>query len=365
MDHTNPPNLFIPGPTQVAPEILDAMSAPAVGHRTPECADLWRTARQGLGRLMQTRAEVLMLTAPASAMMEASIRNGVRERCLNLICGAFSKRWHDVSVSCGKDAVPVEVEWGKGFSAEELRTALEAHAPVDAVTVVHNETSTGVVNPIQDYAAVLADFPGTFLFVDTVSSMGGIPVEVDAWGLDVCLFGVQKCLALPAGIAVASASDATLARAAEIEYRGWFLDFLRLQKSNAKEQSPTTPSTAHLYALVRQLERIFEEGLQARWDRHRAMAECVRTWAEGHGWNLFSAEGFRSNTVSCIARGEGPDFLPALDTLREQGILVSNGYGALKDKTFRIGHMGEHDLAAIQDLLCRFDAALTSNGISA
>ncbi len=354
------PKLFLPGPTQVAPEILAEMSRPAIGHRGAECARLWRTARAGLRRLMGTEGELLMLTGPASAMMEAAVRNTVRERSLHLVNGAFSKRWFDIARACGKQAVAVEQEWGHGFGAEDLAAALAEHGPVDAVTVVHNETSTGVTSPIQDYRAVLAEHPDTLLLVDTVSSMAGLPVEVDAWGLDVCLFGTQKCLALPAGLAFASVSERALARAAEVEQRGWLLDFLKLAKSNQKEQSPTTPSTAHLYALVRQLERIEQEGREQRWQRHRAMAERCRSWAEGHGWRLFPQPGFRSDTVSCIARGDGPDFNPAITRLAEQGVIVSGGYGALKGQTFRIGHMGEHRMEDLDQLLADFDAALAA-----
>ncbi len=360
MTHPATPQLFIPGPTQVAPEVLAEMSRPAIGHRGAECARLWASARAGLRRLMATEAELLMLTGPASAMMEAAVRNTARGRSLHLVNGAFSKRWFEIALSCGKEAVACEKEWGQGFTADDLAAALEHHGPADAVTVVHNETSTGTCSPIQDYRAVLEAYPETLLLVDTVSSMAGAPVRVDDWGLDVCLFGTQKCLALPAGLAVASVSARAMARAAEVEHKGWLLDFERLAKGNQKEQSPTTPSTAHLYALVRQLERIEEEGLEARWARHAAMAARTREWAEGHGWTLFPAAGFRSETVSCIGRGAGPDFGPALARLAEQGIAVSGGYGKLKGETFRIGHMGEHRLEDLDELLRRFDAALAA-----
>ena len=349
--------LFIPGPTEVHPEILAEMARPAIGHRTEECARLWGTARAGLGRLMQTEYEVVMLTAPASAMMEAVVRNLVRGSSLHVVQGAFSRRWRDIALANGKDAHTLDIPLGQGVTAVELRTALEAR-PYDIVTVVHNETSTGTLTPLEPLAAVLQDFPDTLLCVDTVSSMAGAPVRVDAWGLDVCLFGMQKCLALPAGMSVASVSPRAMERAAQVEDRGWLLDFLKLAKGNEKEQSPTTPSTAHLYALVAQLERIEGEGLEARWRRHAEMAQATRDWAAGHGWSPFPAEGFRSDTVSCIARGDGPAFGAALATLKAEGILVSNGYGELKDKTFRIGHMGEHTMDDLQDLLQRFDRAM-------
>ncbi|RKZ13774.1 aminotransferase, partial [bacterium] len=340
----NQPTLFIPGPTQVAPDVLAEMSRPAIGHRGAECARLWQTAREGLRKLMQTEAEIILLTAPASAMMEAAVVNTVQGRSLHLVNGAFSQRWLDIAASRGKDTVAVQHEWGHGFTANDLASALDEHGPVDAVTVVHNETSTGTTSPIQDYRAVLQDHPRTLLLVDTVSSMAGVPVQVDEWGLDVCLFGVQKCMALPAGISVAAVSSRAMERAAQVEQRGWFMDFVRLAKGNAKEQSPTTPSTAHLYALVRQLERIETEGLANRHARHRAMATRTREWATGHGWKLFPAEGFASDTVSCIARAEGPDFNDALARLAEEGLLVAGGYGKLKGETFRLGHMGEHTI---------------------
>jgi predicted phosphoserine aminotransferase len=350
--------LFIPGPTQVAPEVLAEMSRPAIGHRSAECARLWGEARAGLRTLMQTEAEIVMLTAPATAMMEASVRNVVRERSLHLVNGAFSNRWYEVAKACGKDAIAIEKEWGQGFTAGDLAAALKEHGPVDAVTVVHNETSTGTTSPVQDYRTVLADYPDTLLCVDTVSSMAGIPVKVDDWGLDICLFGIQKCMALPAGLAIASVSARALERAATIEHRGWFLDFLRLAKSNEKEQSPTTPSTAHLYAMVAQLGRIEAEGLENRWQRHRDMAERTREWATAKGWAMFPGHGFWSDTVSCIARAEGPDFNPAIARLADEGLVVSGGYGKLKGETFRIGHMGEHTMEDLEQLLERFDAAL-------
>jgi len=354
--------LFIPGPTQVHPEILAEMARPAIGHRTQECARLWGTARAGLSRLMLTQNEILMLTAPASAMMEATVRNLVQEHSLHVVNGAFSKRWFEIAKGNGKKAVAVEIPWGQGIDADGLRSALDAAKAegkeYDIVTVVHNETSTGTVTPLEPLAEVLQDYPNTLLCVDTVSSMAGAPVRVDDWKLDVCLFGLQKCLALPAGMAIAAVSARAMERAAQVENRGWVLDFLRLAKGNEKEQSPTTPSTAHLYALVAQLGRIEEEGLERRWTRHAEMADFTRRWAQGHGWEPFPAKGHRSDTVSCIARGDGPDFVPALEALKAEGILVSNGYGDLKGKTFRIGHMGEHTMDDLKDLLQRFDAAL-------
>lgn len=356
--------LFIPGPTQVHPDILTEMARPAIGHRTPECAQLWGAARAGLSKLMFTRNEILMLTAPASAMMEATIRNLVQEHSLHVVNGAFSKRWFEIAKSNGKQAVAIDIAWGHGIDADGLRAALEAAKAegksYDIVTVVHNETSTGTVTPLEPLAEVLADYPETLLCVDTVSSMAGAPVRVDDWKLDVCLFGLQKCLALPAGMAIAAVSPRAMQRAARVQDRGWVLDFLRLAKGNEKEQSPTTPSTAHLYALVAQLKRIEEEGLENRWARHAEMAAATREWASGHGWLPYPQEGNRSETVSCIARGDGPDFVPALTTLKAEGLLVSNGYGDLKGKTFRIGHMGEHTMDDLTDLLQRFDAALNA-----
>jgi predicted phosphoserine aminotransferase len=311
---------------------------------------------------MQTDAEILMLTAPASAMMEAAVRNLVHARSLHLVNGAFSKRWFDIGVANGTQAEKLEVPMGEAVTGPMLQKVLQDAAEdgrtFDIITVVHSETSTGTVTPIADLADVLQDFPDTLLCVDSVSSMAGTSVPVDEWKMDVCLFGLQKCLALPAGMSIASVSKRAMARAEQVPSRGWLLDYVRLRDKNVKEQSPTTPSTAHLYALVKQLQRIDAEGVHNRYARHEAMAKRVREWAHGKGWHMFPAEGFQSATVSCIARGDGPDFVPALSSLKADGILVSNGYGDLKGKTFRIGHMGEHSMADIEDLITRFDAAL-------
>lgn len=352
-----PLKLFIPGPTEVAPEVLAEMARSAIGHRTPACAELWASCREGLRRLFQTEQEILMLTGPASAFMEAAIRNFVSRKSLHLVCGAFSKRWYEMAVACGKEATAFEVPWGEGFRPEALDAAL-AMGDYEAVTLVHNETSTGVMNPLAELAEVVQGHPEVLLLVDTVSSLAGAPVAFDDMKLDFCLAGVQKALALPAGLAVAAVSERALQRAAEVADRGWFLDVLRLVTSNQKEQSPTTPSTAHLYALQFQLQRIFEEGLVARWQRHAAMSERTQAWALQQGFELFAADGFRSQTVSCIGRGDGPDFVPALQNLLQQGLLVSNGYGKLKNQTFRIGHMGEHRMSDLEDLLSRFESAL-------
>lgn len=355
---TRPPKLFLPGPTEVAPEILAEMARPAVGHRSAECARLWKECREGLRWLLGSSGEILMVAGPASALMEAAIRNLVPRRSLHLVCGAFSKRWHQIALDCGREAEALEVEWGRGICPAAAATAVAGGA-FDAVTVVHNETSTGVANPVAEIAAaVRRAAPDTLVLVDTVSSLAGLPVRADDWGLDLCLAGVQKALALPPGMAVAAASRRAMERTGCVTGRGWWTDFKRLAASNHKEQSPTTPSTAHLYALAAQLRRIAAEGLEARWARHRAMAGRTRAWARGHGFELFSEKGFRSDTVSCIARGSGPDFVPALERLEEQGFLVSNGYGPLRDRTFRIGHMGEHDLDGLDEMLACFDAVL-------
>ncbi len=357
-----PPKLFLPGPTEVDPEILAEMARPVVGHRTEECARLWKACRQGVGQVMGSTGEILLVSGPASAVMEAALRNCVQKKSLHLVCGAFSKRWHTIAVECGLDADALEVEWGRGFRPEQLDEAL-SRAPYEAVTIVHNETSTGVTNPLPELAAVMKDHPGTLLLVDTVSSLGGLPVRVDSWGLDVCLAGVQKALALPPGFTVASVSPRAMEKAHGVPHRGWWLDFVRLAESNTREESPATPSTAHLHALARQLERILAEGLETRWERHRRMAGRVRSWALSKGWGILAEEGFRSDTVTCVARGGGPDFGPALERLKKEGFLVSPGYGKLRGATFRFGHMGDHTLEGVDEVLRHFDAALEAAGV--
>ena len=350
MSHTR---LFIPGPSEVRPEILQAQTAPMIGHRSGDCDALIASVEAKLQQVFMTANRVYILASSGSGLQEAAIRNSVRagQRVACFVNGAFSLRWHEVAAGCGKEAVRFDLPWGQPVRPADVDAAL-AGGDWDAVAVVHNETSTGVASPVGEIAALLrASYPETLLLVDAVSSLAGDWIPTDAWGLDICLTSSQKALALPPGLAFAAVSDRVLARAREVSGRGWYFDFLVLEKYLVKNTTPATPAISLLRAADRQLGDILAEGMDARVARHGRLASLTQQWALSHGFGLFAAEGYRSQTVTCVENTPGIDYAALSKFLKARGLAISNGYGDLKGKTLRIAHMGDVSEAEMQELL--------------
>jgi len=325
-----------------------------IGHRSAEFSQLFQRLQPRLQRLFQTRDRVYISTSSGTGLWEAAVRNCVRSRCLNLVNGAFGERWRRVAMANGKQSVAVEAEWGQAIRPEHVGEVLEREA-VDAVALVHNETSTGVLNPLEEIAEVVRRFPEALLLVDAVSSLGGADIPVDDLGIDVCLTSSQKALALPPGLALASVSDRALARAQEVENRGYYFDFLVFEEYLARNQTPTTPPISLLYALDYQLDRILAEGLTARFRRHQAMAQIVCNWAEERGFELFAEQGHRSPTVTVVRNTQGIDVHALQAHLKGCGMAIADGYGPFKGSTFRIAHMGDLTPAEVEEVLAATD----------
>ena len=353
-DHTV---LYTPGPTEVAPEILREMSRPIIGHRGLEMQSLIRDLVPRLRSLFGARSHDVFLTAcSATGLWEAALRNCVARRVLVPVCGAFSERFYDVALACGLEADPLHVEWGRAVPAQAVSDML-ATGKYDAVALVHNETSTGVVNPLAEIGEAVRRQNDVLLLVDAVSSLGGIPVEVDRTGIDVCLASVQKCLALPPGFSVCAVSPRALERSARRVGKGYYLDFIRLKSCFDKSQPMATPSVSHMFALQAQMKRIETEGLEARYARHRAMADRTREWAMER-FGLFAEDGARSNTITCVSNTRKLEVARFIADLAGRGFGISNGYGRIKELTFRIGHMGDHTLEGVDALLTAMDEVL-------
>jgi len=349
--------LFIPGPTDVLPEVLEAMAKPPISHRGEEISALSRRLEEAARKIMRTSHAVLFSTSSATGLMEAAVRNAVERRVLSLVCGAFSERWYDVALANGIEADRLEVPWGKAIDPADVERRL-ATGRYDAVTLAHNETSTGVANPLREIAEVVKRFPEIAFMVDTVSSLGGMPVEVDSMGIDLCLASVQKCLALPPGFSLCSVSEKILERSKRARNKGWYFDLARMAEKGAKGQSPTTPSVSHMFAMDVQFARILEEGLERRWARHRAMAEMTRAWARDR-FALYADEPACSDTVTCVANNRGADIGGMIQKLKLRGYLLSNGYGDLKGKAFRVAHMGERRAEEVREMLGVMDEVLS------
>ncbi|HZY45367.1 MAG TPA: alanine--glyoxylate aminotransferase family protein, partial [Anaerolineae bacterium] len=352
--------LFIPGPTDVHPDTLAAQNRSMIGHRGADFEALFARIQPKLRQVFFTNNRVYISTSSGTGLQEASVRNCVAHKVLCCINGAFSERWYEVAVANGKEVTRLDVEWGHAVKPDQIDAALK-NGGFDAITLVHNETSTGVVSPIKDIAAVLHDrYPEVTILIDAVSSLGGDKLDFDGWGLDVLLTSSQKCFAVPPGLAFAAVSDRALAKAKGISNRGLYFDFVDLEKYLLKNQTPATPAISLMWALDAALDRMLAEGLDARFARHAQMADRVRGWAEQQ-FDLFAEPGYRSHTVTCVKNTRSID-VKALNTfLKSKGMQLSDGYGDLKGHTFRIAHMGEIRMEDVAELLACIDEFLMHN----
>jgi predicted phosphoserine aminotransferase len=344
---------FLPGPTDVHPEVLTAMQRPMIGHRSSAMEQLLAGLQPPLAQLFRTSRTVLVGTTSATGFMELAVRNGVRHRALSLVNGSFSERFAKLVRACGKECIRLDVPLGCAIEPDMLRDALR-RTPVDAVTLVHSETSTGVLQDVESLAAVVREFDDVLLLVDAVTSLAGSPVETDRWGggLDFVFTGSQKALALPPGLAFGVASERMLERAKTLPGRGLYFDLVSFMEVTLKHQPTNTPAISLLYALESQLARIARDGgVEARWRRHDAMRSRVEAWSAERGVPFLPREGRRSWTVSCLKVPDGKPATTVVSALKQAGWTIGAGYGSLKETTIRIGHMGDHTLEALEELL--------------
>jgi predicted phosphoserine aminotransferase len=351
--------LYIPGPIDVREEVLEAQTEWMIGHRSTEFADLYARMQGKLKQTFYTQNPVYLYTSSGTGIWESASRCTVRDdaKILHLTCGSFSERWAEVSQLNGKKVDVLAADWGCHNEPEKLAEALKREK-YDAVAVVMNETSTGVRNPVEQYAEILKGYPDTLFLVDTVSIYMGAKIEVDAWEIDVCLTSTQKAFALPPGMAFGATSPAVLERAKQVKNRGYYFDVIEIDKHHQKNNTPATPPVALMFAADKQLDDILAEGLDARFARHQKMAEMTRAWAHKAGFKMFSEEGHHSPTVSTITNNREVDIKALNSFLRQRGMVISNGYGKLKDKTFRIAHMGDLQPAHMEELFAAMDEYL-------
>ncbi|MDX1566465.1 MAG: alanine--glyoxylate aminotransferase family protein [Longimicrobiales bacterium] len=355
---------FLPGPTEVHPDVLEAQARPMIGHRGPAIEELMGRIQDGLRMLFRTERYVLVSTSSATGLMEAAIRNGVRDRVLSLVNGAFSGRFANIAESCGKDVDRLEVPWGEVHDPEQVRKKLQS-GDYDAVTLVHSETSTGARNRVPEIAEVVREFDDVLVLVDSVSGLGGADVRTDEWGLDFVLTGTQKAVAVPPGLAFAAPSERLMERSKSLPDRGTYFDLQKFQAKIEKNQTPNTPAVSLLYALDVQLQRIRSEGLDARQERHLQMARRCWEWVDGlredRGVDVrcfVEDPDHRSPTVTCVLLPDGLSGKNVVSTMKEKGWVIGGGYGKMKEGAFRIGHMGEQTLDTLNGLLAELEETL-------
>jgi aspartate aminotransferase-like enzyme len=336
---------FLPGPTEVPSDVLAAMSRPMMPHRGAEFESLFARIQSGLQFVFRTRRPVYVSSSSATGLMEAAVRCAPPGPVLALVNGAFSARFAAIARACDRDTQVLEVPPGSVHEHSAIDEALAART-FAAMTVVHSETSTGALTDIATLARI-AHAHGTIILVDSVSGVGGARVETDAWELDFVLTGSQKALAVPPGLSFAVASESYLRHARVAPARGVYFDVVEMEEFARKNQTPSTPAISLLYATDVQLDRVRAEGMEARWARHEAMRDSVIRWTmecqnTGSAVSILAPANSRSPTVSAITLPVGVSGDMIVKKVAERGFVIGNGYGALKERTVRIGHMGEH-----------------------
>jgi len=350
--------LFIPGPVEVSEKTMRAFSRPMIGHRSKDFQALYADIHPKLQQIFFTKQPVFVSTSSAWGVMEGAIRNLVSKKVLNCMSGAFSDKWFDVAKKCGKSAEALQVEWGQPILPEAIEAKLST-GEFDAITLIHNETSTGTMNPLFDIAKVMRKFPDVQFIVDCVSSFTAMKIPFDELGIDIMLAGTQKALALPAGAALFTVSEKAYAKAATIKDRGYYFDFLEFKKNQESSMTPTTPSISHFYALQSKLEDMLTEGLDARYARHLENAKVTRSWVKERGFNFFPKEGYESVSLTCVSNNRNIDIAKVNSTLKaKHSCVIDGGYGKIKGTSFRISHMGDESTANIKQLLGWLDECL-------
>jgi aspartate aminotransferase-like enzyme len=355
--------LMTPGPTPVPPEVLAALAEPVVHHRGRDFREIYERCLARLREIYRTEYDVLLFTSSGTGAFESAVANltSPGDRAMVVSSGSFGERWAALTKAFAADLVHVRLDWGETPEPDDLRSAL-GEGDVRVVYLVHSETSTGVVADVQALAAVAKE-AGALVVVDAVSSLGAVPLETDAWGIDVVVSGSQKALMCPPGLAFASASPAALDAAARATSPRFVFDWERTRAAQAKLDAPFTPAVSLVRALDVALGLLLDEGLEAAFVRHARLGRACREGAKAMGLELFSPDEDRSAVVTAIRAPDGVDATRIVAELRERfGITIANGQGELKGKIVRIGHIGWFDVFDITTALAALELALSDAG---
>lgn len=351
---------FIPGPSWVRPAILQEMVKPMIGHRSEKFSAIMRQVFPDLRELFQTEQHAFVAASSGTGLLEAALSNVIQRSVLVCTCGAFGERWLQIANQLGLEVDHLHFEWGQPVDPVTLGNHLQGrHHHYDAVAITHNETSTGVMNDLATLSDVIRHHSSeTLVLVDAVSSLGSAPVRFDEWGLDVCVAGSQKGLALPPGLGVFAVSDRAMKLSSKKKFKSFYFDFQLFQKNADEDNVPFTPAVPLIYALAAQLEYILRgEGLETRWERHREMQRRTVSRLESHA-DLLPPGSAASPSVSTLVPKHGTG-REAVAAMKERGYILGGGYGKLSEETFRIGHMGD---CSLEDLEAMLDALVEELG---
>jgi len=357
--------LMSPGPTPVPPEVLEAGGRQVIHHRGPDFRALMRRCLERLREVCRTEGDVLLFTASGTGAFESAIVNLLSpgERVLAVTAGAFGDRWIAMASAYGMDVQELRYEWGETPRAEDVGARL-VETGARTAFVVHSETSTGVVCDLEAIARA-AQEAGALLVVDAVSSLGAVPVETDAWGLDVVVSGSQKALMTPPGLSLATVSRAAWERSADAASPRYYFDWAKLRAALEKGSTPSTPAVSVVVQLDEALRLLLEEGLEHAFSRHAALGRACREGVKAMGLTLFSPDEDRSAIVTAVRVPEGVDARDVVLGLRDRfGITVAGGHGDLAARIFRIGHIGYYDVFDVTTTLAAVESLLVETGAS-
>ena len=346
--------LFTVGPVEVFPDTLEAMSRPMVVHRGKDYQNLQHSVVEKLHKALDTDLEIFLSPCSATGFLESCVRCGVHKKMTGISNGSFGDRWQQIGTLNGKLVDRIDAAWGKAVRKEHIEGKISPEA--EAITVVSNESSTGVLNPMLEIADAVRTNGDPLLFVDGVTAVGAVDMHLRKMRPDAMVFGSQKALALPPGLAIICVSERLMKKAETVQNRGYYFDLVEIKKFADKDLPLTTPAVSLLYGLDFQLDKWLKEGSGARYDRHEAMTKMVHEWAMKR-FGLYAEHGFRSRSISVVESGRF-DVATFDKKIREKGYEISPGYGKVKDSTFRIGHMGDLTTSHIKELTDVMDAVL-------
>lgn len=335
--------LRIPGPTPVPERVISAIAQPMIGHRSSDFVKIFKEVQEGLKRLFVTSSDVLVMAGSGTLGMESAVSNLLApgEPCVVAVGGKFGERWVEIAEAFGARPIVVEYPYGEGLEPSVFEQALKDHPEARTAFVTQNESSTAVMNDIRGLAAK-ARAAGVVLVVDAVSSLGGTPLPMDEWGVDVVVTGSQKCLMLPPGLAFVAVGERAWEKAkARANAKGaYYADWFRYQKSLRGGETPYTPAVSLVRGLQESLCMLEEEGAERRFKRHQLMKEMVRAGLAALGFRLYVSDRWASPTLTA-ASGGNVDIEAMRKAVKERtGVVLSGGQGELKGEIFRIGHMG-------------------------
>lgn len=358
--------LMIPGPTRVSSRVLKAMSESIVNHRSAVFGEILIDTNAMMSEVFQTENQSYLITGSGTAAMEAALGNVIEkgDKILNIVGGKFGERFMQITETFSGIPVELKVEWGHAVNPDDIKYILEEEEDIKAVTMVHNETSTGVANPIEEVGDILKDFDALYI-VDTVSSLGGADVQVDNFGIDICVTGSQKCLAAPPGMAAITLNDDAWNAVDKVDSKTYYLNLKKYRKAGSKDvpETPYTPSVSLMYAMNEALKVIMEEGLEARIKRHEQAAKATVNAVKAMGLNLFAEESVSSSTVTAVNIPEGMTDKNLRGTMRNKyRIELAGGQDHLKGNVFRIGHMGNITHKEIISTIAALEMSLKEYG---